>query len=405
MLFKYKGYDNLGKKLSASIEADNMELAKLKLKSKKIIVTDISTSALGFVDKLFQSSKKNIPVLTLAVISRDLSIYLDSGISLLNAIKLINERYKKDKLLSPFFVSVMTFLDEGKNLYTSFEMQKAIKLPDFYLQSIKIAEDGGILQTVLIELSDYLKEQYTLNKQISQAMTYPVFIIFVSIGMVAFMLSFIVPKITAIFQNNGQELPAVTKFVIGAGDFINDYYYILFIAIVIVVSFFIYMMKNSYSFKRKIDSFTIHIIGIGKVIEISELARFSYMNAILIKSGVPVVQAFQMGANILNNLILKELFLDASKKVVEGEKLSTILDNSKIYKVDVAFIQAVAIGEETSQLNKVLENLAQLYSTQNKDKISSFLALLEPMLMLLVGGIVGFILVAMLLPIFSMSIK
>jgi len=127
------------------------------------------------------------------------------------------------------------------------------------------------------------------------------------------------------------------------------------------------------------------------------------MNSILIKSGVPVVQAFKLGSNILKNSVIKNLFLSASKKVVEGEKLSTILDNSKIYKIDIAFIQAVAIGEETSQLSAILQNLAELYSTKNKDKIGIFLTLLEPMFMLIVGGLIGFIVIAMLLPIFSMS--
>ena len=404
MLFKYKGYDKVGNKVSASIEADTLELAKLKLKSKKIIITKISISSLGIFEKLFSKSKLKISPLSLAVISRDLSIYLDSGISLLNAIKLINERYKKDKKLAPFFESIITFLDEGKNLYTALEIQKVIDLPEFYLQSIKISEDGGILQGVLLELSIYLEEQHRLSKQISQAMTYPIFIIMVSIAMVSFMLSFIVPKITAIFQKNDQALPEITQFIINAGDFVNNYYHIILIITVAIAMSFSYMMKKSYKFKRAVNQFSINIPFLGNVIEINELARFSYMNAILIKSGVPVVQAFQMGANILNNLVLKELFLDASKKVVEGEKLSTILDNSKIYKVDMAFIQAIAIGEETSQLNRVLDNLAKLYSTTNKDKIASFLSLLEPILMLLVGSIVGFILIAMLLPIFSMSI-
>jgi len=128
------------------------------------------------------------------------------------------------------------------------------------------------------------------------------------------------------------------------------------------------------------------------------------MNAILIKSGVPVVQSFKLSSNILKNSVIRKLFLTASAKVVEGERLSKILDNNTIYKIDVAFIQAIAIGEETSQLNDILQNLAQLYTTQNKDKIGIFLTLLEPMFMLIVGGVIGFIVVAMLLPIFSMSL-
>ena len=142
----------------------------------------------------------------------------------------------------------------------------------------------------------------------------------------------------------------------------------------------------------------------GNLIEVSELSRFSYMNAILIRSGIPVVQAFKLGSNILKNSVIKKLFSDASLKVVEGEKLSKILENSDIYKIDISFIQAVAIGEQTSELSKILQNLAQLYSNQNKDKIGVFLTLLEPMFMLIVGGIIGFIVLAMLLPIFSMSL-
>jgi general secretion pathway protein F/type IV pilus assembly protein PilC len=128
------------------------------------------------------------------------------------------------------------------------------------------------------------------------------------------------------------------------------------------------------------------------------------MNAILLKSGVPVVQAFKMSSNTLNNAVIKNLFTEASLKVVEGERLSKILELSKIYKIDIAFIQAIAIGEETSQLTSVLENLAELYSSKNSEKLGSFLTLLEPMLMLIVGAIIGFIVIAMLLPIFSMSI-
>ena len=405
MLFKYKGYDSTGKKVSGDIQADNLLIAKAKIKQKKIIYTKLEQSSLVWYDKLTFKRKHKISPIVLATISRDLSIYLKSGISLLNAIKLINERYKKDKTLSAFFESMITFLDEGKNFFTALELQKVIELPEFYLQSIRISEDGGILQGVLLELAIYLKEQDKLKKQISSAMTYPAFIIVVSVFMVGFMLSFIVPKITAIFEQNEQALPEVTQFVVDAGNFVNNHYQVMIIGFFASIFLFSYSMKNFYSFKKRVDRFMLKVPFIGKLIELGELSRFAYMNSILIKSGVPVVQSFKMGANILNNLVIKELFLDASQKVVEGEKLSLILDRSKIYKVDIAFIQAIAIGEETSQLSEVLDNLAELYSEANKDKIATFLTLLEPMFMLIVGGIIGFIVVAMLLPIFSMSMS
>jgi general secretion pathway protein F/type IV pilus assembly protein PilC len=404
MLFKYKGYDANGNKVSAKLESSDLHTAKLKLKQKKIICTDIKEDSYSFFEKLKIKKRYKLPVSVLSSFSRDLSIYLNSGISLLNSIKLINERYKNDKKLAPFFESVISLLDEGKNFYTSLETQNIVELPEFYLQSIRISEDGGILEDVLLELATYLDEQYKLKKQISSAMTYPVFIIVVSILMVGFMLSYIVPTITSIFADNGQALPEITQFVVNTGEFMNQNFPTLLIGFLVLILLFSTLMKKSYKFKYLVDKFLLKVPFLGSLIELNELSRFAYMNAILIKSGVPVVQSFKMGANILNNLVIKELFNDASLKVVEGEKLSRILDASKIYKVDIAFIQAIAIGEETSQLTKVLQSLAELYSSTNKDKMDKFLALLGPLLMLLVGTIIGFIVIAMLLPIFSMSI-
>ena len=404
MLFKYSGFDKNGKKVNSKVEADTLKGAKSQLKYKKIIYTTLEEDSFEFLGKFTLKRKLKLKPQVLATISRDISVYLKSGISLLNALKLINERYKDDKKLNPFFTSVVAYLDEGKNFYTALEMQKVVELPEFYLQSIKISEDGGLLESVLIELADYLKEQDKLSKQVSSALAYPIFIITVSFLMVGFMLSFIVPKITAIFEQNEQALPPMTKFVIDAGNFVNSYYMIIIIAILVLVSILSYMIKKYPNFKYKIDLYILKIPFIGKLVEVGELARFSYMNSILIKSGVPVVQAFKLGSNIVKNSVIKELFSNASQKVVEGERLSKILDTSTIYKIDVAFIQAVAIGEETSELSNILQNLAELYSTQNKDKIGLFLTLLEPMLMLFVGGVIGFIVVAMLLPIFSMSL-
>ncbi|MEA3513312.1 MAG: type II secretion system F family protein [Campylobacterota bacterium] len=404
MLFRYNGFDKNGAKVKGKIEAETLNGAKGQLKHKNIIYTKLQEDSYSFFEKLSFTRKIKIKPQVLSTISRDLSIYLKSGISLVNAVKLINERYKDDKKLNPFFTSITVFLDEGKNFFTALQMQKVIELPEFYLQSIKISEDGGLLQSVLVELADYLKEQDKLAKQISSAMAYPIFIIIVSFLMVGFMLSFIVPKITAIFKNNDQALPPATQFVISAGDFVNDYYMVIIVGFVSIVFLFGFFMKRFEKFKYTIDGFVLKVPFIGTLVEIGELSRFAYMNSILIRSGVPVVQAFKLGSNIVKNSVIKKLFSEASMKVVEGEKLSKILDNSNIYKIDIAFIQAVAIGEETSQLSQILENLAELYSTQNKDKIGVFLTLLEPMFMLIVGGLIGFIVVAMLLPIFSMSL-
>ncbi|MFA7083935.1 MAG: type II secretion system F family protein [Arcobacteraceae bacterium] len=403
MLFKYRGFDSNGAKIKSKLEALNIEEAKLKLKLKGILYITLTEDNFSF-SKFSLKRKKTLDLSSLSYLSRDLSIYLNSGISLIDAIKLLQQRYKKNKRMHSFFESVSTYLDEGKTFYLALNSQNIIKLPEFYKQSIKISENGGVLESILLELSIFLKEQDRIKKQIGSALAYPLFILFISFFMIGFMLSFIVPKISDIFTQTQQELPTSTKVVIALGDFFsNNYGYIIFV-FVFLITYFTILYKKSYFFKYQFDKFSLKIPFFSTMIEQSELSRFSYMNSILIKSGVPIVQAINLSASILKNSVIKKVFLEASKSVVEGKKLSILLSNNKIYELDEAFIHSIAIGEDTSKLSEIFNNLASLYNEANKDKIAIFLALLEPMFMLFVGITIGFIVIAMLLPIFSMNL-
>lgn len=405
MLFKYTGIDYEGNKVKAKIEASSLLNAKAKIKNKKIFIKSIEEDEPIFNTKHFIFKKRKINSTLLSTFSRDLSIYLKAGVSLINALKLLSQSHKKDKKLSDFFSSLHTFLDEGKNFYTALEEQNIFEIPEFYKQSIKISEDGGLLQGVLLELATFLKEQDRIKKQISQAMIYPMFILGISFLMVGFMLSFIVPKITAVFDQLNQELPAITVFVINLGDFFEKNFFYLCFFLIFSIFVFLYCLQKYEGFKYVIDKYLLKIPFFSGLLELGELSRFSYMNSILMRSGIPFVQAVQLSSNILNNLLIKKIFQEGASKIVEGEKLSKILDNNKHYKLDAAFVHAIAIGEETSTLSEILNNLATLYNEANKDKINIFLSLLEPIFMLIVGIVIGFIVIAMLLPIFSMNIS
>lgn len=403
MLFKYEAFDKNGLKIKSIIEANNFKEAKSKLKAKNILYISIKEEKLNFSNLSF-SRKKNINLSTLSNISRDLSIYLNSGISLIVSIGLLKKRYENDKKLNDFFESIKTFLDEGKTFYDALETQTVLNLPNFYKQSIKVSENGGLLQSVLLELSSFLKEQNRIKKQVTTTMTYPLFILAISFLMVAFMLTFIVPKITAIFTQIDQELPGSTKFVIWLGDTFTNNFFEIFAVIFLVIFSFIMALKKSTTFKYAFDKFCLKVPFFNKLIEQSQLARFAYMNSILIKSSVPIVQAISLSSNILNNSVIKKVFQEASNSVVEGKKLSSLLAVNKIYKIDEAFIHSIAIGEDTSKLPEILNNLANIYNESNKDKTDIVLSLLEPIFMLIVGGTIGFIVIAMLLPIFSMNL-
>jgi len=404
MIFKFKGIDGDGNRVSDKVEAISLVEAKNKLKAKNIIYKSISEESPSFFDNLEFSRKYKIPAKELSSLSRELAMYIRSGITIVSALKIIQTHYEKDKKIKLFLTTVSTHLDEGKDFYTALDTQKIVILPDFFIQSIRVSESGGILDEVLMELSRFLKEQDKINKEIKAAFAYPSFMIVISLLMISFMLAFVVPQITGIFESMHQKLPTPTIVVIAMGDFFNHNFTTILAVIFASTAIFMLLMKKSYNFAYSIHKLILKVPLFGEIAEKSELARFSYIASLLTRSGVPFVQTINLSANILNNLVLKELFSGAAKKVVEGKLLSNALNDSKI-KIDYAFIQSIALGEETSQIENVLSNLSELYFEENRDKVSMLLTLLEPALMLFVGGSIGFIVAAMLLPIFSMSIN
>ena len=404
MIFKYKGINSEGRNVSDKVEALSLEQAKSKLKAQKIIYKNIEEDTPSFFDKLEFSRKYKISAKELSSLSRELSMYIRSGITIVAALKIIQSHYDKNKKLKLFLTTVSTYLDEGKDFYSALELQSVVILPEFFKHSIKVSENGGLLDEVLMELSRFLKEQDRINKEIKSAFAYPSFMIGVSLIMISFMLSFVVPQITGIFENMHQTLPMPTIVVIAMGDFFNHNFKTIFGLILAFIVVFTLLMKNSYTFAYGVHKLILKLPLFGEITQKSELARFSYIAALLTRSGVPFVQTVNLSANILNNLVLKELFMDAAKKVVEGKLLSKAL-NTADTKIDYAFVQSIALGEETSELENVLTNISELYFEENRDKIRTLLTLLEPALMLFVGASIGFIVAAMLLPIFSMSIN
>jgi len=403
MIFKYKGINSEGKKVSDKVEATSLSEARIKLKAKSIIYQSLSEDKPAFYEHLDFGTKYKIPPKELATLSRELSMYIRSGISIVSALKIVQSHYEHHKKMKLFLTTVSTHLNEGQNFYTALEAQSIVELPPFFKESIKVSESGGILDEVLLELSRFLKEQDRIHKEIKGAFAYPSFMIIISLVMIVFMLTFVVPQITGIFENMDQELPKSTQFVIAAGDFFSHNFKTLLAIIFIAVSSFVILNKKVYAFAYAVDKFMLKLPLFGSIALKSELARFSYIASLLTRSGVPFVQTINLSANILNNRVIKELFVGASKKVVEGKLLSSALNESAT-KIDTSFIQSIALGEETSQLENVLTNVSELYFEENRDKISLLLTLLEPALMLFVGGSIGFIVAAMLLPIFSMSI-
>ena len=401
MLFKYKGIDKLGKKVKGTLEASTENEAKTKLKSIGIYYESLKVSKDLSLDEF---SKREMPTLLLSGFAKELSSYLNSGMAMLTALKLMENQHEDEKKYSSFLNSIKSMIDEGKSLNIALTSQKVFFLPNFFTQSINVSSSGGKLGEVLSNMGNFFSSQSKVKKQVSSAMAYPIFILSVAFLMSGFLITFVVPKITGIFEDTGQELPKITQFVLSISDFLKTHYISLFISLIIWIIVYKVSYKYILSFRLSIDKLMIKLPIIGTIIQNYELGRFSYILSLMLNSGVSYAQAVELASTTFNNNGLKKLFTDASLKVIEGNKLSNALAISKGVKLKRNFMQSLALGEESSEVAYILSNIAKLYNEENEDKIKLLLSLLEPIMMLFIAGIVGIIVVAMLLPIFSMNL-
>jgi len=401
MLYKYKGITKQGKNVSGTIEASGEEEAKQKLKSQGIFYKNITTTK---EISLKNFSKREMDGPLLSSFAKELSSYLNSGMAILTAIRLIEDQHQNEKKYASFLASLRTMIEEGKSLYHALNSQSVYAMPDFFLQSINVAGQSGKMVPVLIQMGNFFSTQAKIKKQVGNALAYPMFIFIVAIGMVGFLITFVVPKITGIFEDTGQELPDITKFVLSVSDFLSNHYIGLILGVVGSIIAFKLAYKYIYSFKKIYDTFVLKIPVIGALIQNHELGRFSYILSLMLDSGVSYAHAVKLATSTFSNSAFKEAFEEASVKVIEGNKLSHALQRGKGIKPKRNFMQALALGEESSEVAQILSNIASLYQEENDDKLKLLLSLLEPFMMLFIGGIVGIIVSAMLLPIFSMNL-
>lgn len=400
MLFKYKGIDKTGKSVKGSITANSAEEAKQKLKNQAIFYESL-TPAQSLSLEAF--SKRTMPGVMLSSFSKELASYLNSGMTVITAIKLLENQHQKEKRYSDFLGSIKTMIDEGRSLYVALNTQKIYALPDFFLQSINIAGQGGKMVEVLTNMGNFFSAQSKVRKQVGNAMAYPLFIFTVAIGMSGFLISYVVPKITNIFKDTGQELPPITQFVLGLSDFLTNHYVALLVGIIAFVVAFKVVYAKVGSFARNVDGILLKTPVIGMLIQNYELGRFSYILSLMLNSGVSYAHGVKLASSTFSNKALRELFEKATTKVLEGNKLSHALHRTGGVQPKRNFMQALALGEESSEVANILDNIAKLYNEENEDKLKLLLSLLEPFMMLFIGGVVGVIVAAMLLPIFSMS--
>ena len=403
MLYRYKGLTKEGKRTRGTVTASSLDEAKSRLRHQGVYYESLNEGR-EFSFKGF-STRRPMPNVMLSNFSKELASYLNAGnMTILTALKLMEKQHQKERAYRAFLNAIKTMVDEGKPLAVALGEQEVYKLPEFFLQSAKVAAQGGKMVEVLTNMSHFFASQSRIRQQVINAMIYPMFILIVAVGMTVFLLIFVVPKITGIFEDTHQELPGITKFVLTASGFLGAHYVGIMVGLLVIIIGSKIAYTKIRTFHYTVDAMMLRLPIVGKLTQNHELGRFSYIISLMLDSGVPYTQAVKLASSTFGNLAIRDLFKQVARKVTEGNKLSNALYSAKGVKLKSNFLQNLALGEESSNVSSVMNNLSALYAEENEQGIDRLLKMVEPVMMLLIGGIVGVIVMAMLLPIFSMSL-
>ncbi len=394
MRFRYTAYDKT-KRIKGEIEASSIEEAKSRL--THLVLIDIRPTRKLTIHLSKKANKKE-----LAKLFNVLGHYLKASIPLASALNLTKNQLESTRLIR-FVDYLLIQIKEGQSLYNALESQNFIRLPRYIVNSIKIGEESGKLDRILLEMAKFLQEEEKIASKTIQALIYPLFIVGVSIFMISFMLTTVVPKIVKVFTSLHQELPSITRFVIESGHFVQENIITLIASALILITSITILYKKSAPFRLVIDTALLRLPIIKNIILSKELGRFSYLTYILTNSGITYVNAINLATTTIENSKLKKIFENALKEVVEGKRFSTALVKAR-FSYDQSFLQSLALAEETGEIGDILQSISDLYMEENEARINTLLSLLEPMLIIFVGGTIGFIVTALLLPMFRMNI-
>lgn len=399
--FEYTALDPQGREQRGVIQGDNERQARQNLREKGLVPLTLKAVAERKAEAVGGSKwqfRRGLSVADLALMTRQLATLLNAGLPVEEALRGVAEQTEKSRLKS-IIIEVRSKVMEGYTLAAGFADFPNI-FPELYCATVKAGEESGKLDAVLLRLADYTEEQNTIRQKIQQASVYPALMLIVSICIVIGLMVYIVPNIVGVFADTGQQLPALTLGLIAVSNVIRAYG--IYALILLVVWFFVWRrLKHNPEVRRWADEKKLKIPLIGRVMRTLNTARFAHTFGILTASGVPVLEAMRTGAEVMNNIPMREAVKTATNKVREGSTINRALFDTKFFSP--MMIHLLANGEASGQLAMMLERAATIQDKEVDTLIGSVLSLMEPVIILIMGGVVLMIVLAVLLPIFSLT--
>ncbi len=396
--FQYKVRDDKGRLLQGALEGDSQTLVADKLRQMGYVPIAIEQEK----DSKLQRDLK-VPGLSdrvsqkdVAVFSRQFATMINSGLTLIRALHILNEQ-TENKVLAEICKDVRMDVEKGASLSQALSRHpKAFNR--LFVAMVRAGETGGVLDRVLEQLADIIEKQVELKRKIKSAMTYPVAVLFLVLLIVTAMLIFVVPTFETLYADLGGQLPLPTRMLLAVSAFMVKWAPIIIVAEVLAVIGFRKWITSERG-RAAWDAFKLKVPIFGKLVHKTVLTRFSRTFAVLLRSGVPILEALEITSETVNNTVAASAIKDTQAAVKRGESVASQLHEHAIFPPMV--VQMLAVGEETGQVDTMLEKVADFYDQEIEATVDALTSLLEPLLIVVMGGAVGGMVVALYMPMFQ----
>lgn len=393
--FVWSGTDKRGTRMKGETLAKNASLLKAELRKQGITPTTVKPKA----KPLFGAAGKTITARDIAVFSRQIATMMQSGVPLVGSFEIIGGGQKNPRMKT-MLDDIRASIEGGSTLHEALG-RHPMQFDSLYLNLVKAGEGAGVLDTVLDTIANYKEATEALKSKIKKALFYPTIVIAVAILVSAILLIFVIPQFKEVFKNFGAELPSFTQMLVNASEFMVSWWPAMLLVTVGTIIGLVQAKKRSKSFARLLDRLILKVPVIGEIMKNSAIARFARTLAITFKAGVPLVEALDTVAGATGNIVYEQAVYRIKDDVAVGYQLNTAMRQVDVFPHMV--IQMAAIGEEAGALDTMLLKVAEFYEQEVNNAVDALSSMLEPMIMVFIGTVVGGIVVGMYLPIFKLG--
>ncbi len=401
-LYEFQAKTDDGRVVKGELEAANEAEARIRMRAQRLtpLRIDVKKGAGGGFDlsKMLAFKGDSVSLKDLQVFTRQFAVLVGAGVPIVQSLEAMS-RGARSAGMTNILKSVCADVERGRRLAEALAAKPAV-FDRLYVNLVRAGEEGGVLETVLNRLAQYIETSVKLRGKVKGAMFYPGAIVAVAIIVISFIMVFVVPKMSAMFLQSGQELPALTTFVVNASNFVQKYWYIM-LATGIAVPLSLKMYYDTDDGRKVMDAIIIEVPVFGDLIKKNAIARFSRTLSTLLSSGVRIIDALDISSTTAGNWMIEKALIETKEAVSRGKTLAEPL--AKIPYFPNMVTQMISIGEQTGNIDQMLAKVADFYEDEVVNATDAMTSLLEPILMVVLGGVIAIIVVAMYLPIFNMA--